>query len=510
VTRRLASATVVAVLGSTFAAGCAPRLTTSSSRDPDTGARSVSIYGTTEGGTVADTVDRARVPKVGAPPTMKFPEVQDYRLANGLRVVLWERTALPLVSLELQFRGGASAHPAAKAGLAATVADMIDEGTTTRSAVEIAGAAELLGATLTSSAGYDASQVRLSVLRDKLADGLDIVADIVMHPTFPDSELARVRKQRIDRVLQRSAEPAALADDAFARVLYGADHPYGTSLLGTRESLSALTRDDVVAFHRARYAPGQATLVVVGDIGREALDSLLAGSFDGWTGHGEDLAPPPPAPGRTGRAIYLLDRPGAAQSEIRVGCVGVDRKTAPYFPLTVMNTILGGSFTSRLNMKLREEKGYTYGAGSDFDMRAAPGPFEASAAVATPVTDSAVADFVEEIGGMHAEASADELGRARNYLSLQLPQRFESVDDVVRRLSDLALHDVPMAFYAAYVDSVGAVDASAVTRVASRYLPVDRMAIVVVGDRARVEDPLRSLGLGPVVVLEGPTPGAER
>jgi predicted Zn-dependent peptidase len=483
--------------------GCMPFINTSSTRDPDTGGTTVSVTGTTEGRMAVDTLDRTRVPKVGEPPTMKFPEVLDYRLDNGLRVVLWERTALPLVSLELQFRGGAAAHSAAKAGLAALVADMLDEGTTTHTALEIADAVDLLGASLSSSAGYDASQVRLSIMRDKLPAGLDVVAEIVMRPTFPEAELTRVKRERLDRVLQRSAEPAAVADDAFARVLYGVDHPYGASLLGSKETLGPLTRDDVAAYHRARYAPGQATLVVVGDIGREALDSLLATSFAGWSGPGEDPPPMPAAPATGARTIYLVDKPGAAQSQVRVGYVAVDRKTPDFYPLTVLNTILGGSFTSRLNMKLREEKGYTYGAGSGFDMRVAPGPFEAGAAVATAVTDSAVADFVEEIRRMETEAvPADELTRARNYLALRLPQRFESVDDVARRLGELVLFGLPLDTWAGYVTGVGAVDGAAVLAAGKHYLPVERMAVVVAGDRAAVEAPLRALGLGRVVVVD--------
>jgi len=457
-----------------------------------------------------DTLDRSRAPEVGTPPAMTFPEVEDYRLDNGVRVVLWERSALPLVSLELQLRGGASAHPAAQAGLAAFTADMIDEGTTTRTALEIADAVDVLGATLTSSAGYDAGHVRLSILRQKLREGLAVLADIVMRPTFPEAELARVRKERLDQVLQRSAEPAAVAEDAFARVLYGGDHPYGASLLGTRESLQALTRDDVVAFHRARYAPGQATLVVVGDIARAELDPLLVSAFDGWSGLGVDPAPLSAAPAPAQRAIYVVERAGAAQSEVRLGHVAVSRGTPDFYTLAVMNTILGGSFTSRLNAKLREEKGYTYGAGSVFDMRVAPGPFEAGAAVATPVTAPAVADFVSEITRLRDEpVPPDELTRARNFLALRLPQRFESVDDVVRRLSELVAHVVPLDFYAGYVAAVGDVDAQAVGDAAGRHLPVEHMAIVVVGDRSLVEEPLRALGLGPVVVLEPPAPAAE-
>ncbi|HKJ02716.1 MAG TPA: pitrilysin family protein, partial [Longimicrobiales bacterium] len=384
------------------------------------------------GGRTRPALDRTVVPEVGPPESLELPEIQDYNLDNGLRVVLVERTALPLVSMELQFRGGAAAHLPAKAGLAGLTADMLDEGTTTRTALEIADAVDLLGASLSSTAGYDASQLRLSVLRSRFQEALDILADVVRRPTFPEADLERLRRERLSRVIQRSDVPAALADDAFTAVLYGADNPYGVSLLGTRATLESLTRDDVVAFHRERYAPGQATLVIAGDIHREDLDDYLAQAFAGWSGRGVDPDPIPAAPARAQRTIYLVDKPGAAQSEVRVGRVGVGRDSDAYYPLSVMNTVLGGSFTSRLNAKLREEKGYTYGAGSFFDLRRAPGPFEASAAVATSVTDSAVVDFVREIDRMASEAVPEkELDRARNYLALRLPQRFESVDDVV-------------------------------------------------------------------------------
>lgn len=492
--------------------GCAAVRYTSS--DPDEGTEGSITVGPGGRGPArrGQALDRSVVPAVGTPEAMDMPEVQDYTLDSGLRVVLAERHALPLVSVELQLRGGASAHPAAQAGLAAMTADMIDEGTSTRTAIEISGAVDVLGASLSSTAGYDASQIRLSVLSNHLEEGLGILADVVVHPTFPEEELERVRRQRLARVLQRSDVPAALAEDAFAEVLYGKDHPYGVSLLGTESTLAAVTRDDVVGFHRSRYAPGQGTLIVAGDVSREALDSMLTTAFAGWKGAGEDPPALPAARTPAERRIYLVDKPGAAQSEVRVGRVAVDRRTGDYFPLAVVNTVLGGSFTSRLNTRLREDKGYTYGAGSYFDMRRAPGPFEAAAAVATPVTDSAVADFVREIDRMHEEpVPGTELERARNYLALRLPQRFESVDDVVRQLSELVLHGVPLDFYDRYVSGVEGVDAAAAARVAASYLATSGMAIVVAGDRATIEEALRALGLGDVVVLDGPdTPGQER
>ena len=484
-------------------AGCAPLTYTAS--DPDRGTDGSITVGAGGGGggarRAASSLDRTVVPEPGDPKAMTLPEVQDYTLDNGMRVVLVERTELPLVSLEIQFRGGASAHSTARAGLAALTADMLDEGTTSRSALEIADAVDYLGASLSSTAGYDASQLRLSVLRTHFPEALAILADVIMNPTFPPQEIERLRAERIARVLQRTDVPAALADDAFFEVLYGPEHPYGSSLLGTKETLSTLTRDELVAFHAARYAPGQATLVVVGDVEREALDSLLSAAFTGWSGHGED-PPEPPAPLPTaGRTIYVVDKPGAAQSEIRVGRVALARRTGAYFAATVANTVLGGSFTSRLNANLREEKGYTYGAGSYFDMRRAPGPFEAAAAVDSAVTDSAVMEFVREIDRMHQEGvPSDELDRARNYVALRLPQRFETIDDVGRRLAELVLYDIPLDFWSGYVAGIDSVDAGAVRQVAGEWFNTDVMAIVIAGDRASIEEPLRALGLGPVVV----------
>jgi zinc protease len=266
-----------------------------------------------------------------------------------------------------------------------------------------------------------------------------------------------------------------------------------------------MTRDEVIAYHRARYAPGQATLLVAGDVRREDLDTLVADAFNGWTGRGVDAPPPAAAADPPQARLFIVDKPGAPQSEVRVGGVGVARNTPAYFPIAVTNTLLGGSFTSRLNMKLREEKGFTYGAGTWFDMRRAPGPFEAATAVATSVTASAVADIITEIDRVRAElVPTDELSRARNYLALRLPQLFESVDDVVRRFSDLTLHDVPLDFYRAYVEDVLAVDAAAVRNAAEAHLLAERMVVVIAGDRSLIAGQLAALGLGPVVVLDPP------
>ncbi|MFQ5537721.1 MAG: M16 family metallopeptidase [Gemmatimonadota bacterium] len=481
----------------------------STAREPETGEGTVEIGaragrpGAGDNAQREGLVDRTKVPDIGEPSPLELPRVEDYTLEYGLRVILVERHELPLVNIQLLFPGGADAHAPAEAGLAAFTADMLDEGTANRTALEIADGLDLLGASFTTSAGYDGSSVRLSVLRPNFEDALEIVADVVMNPTFPEDDVERVRRERLTRIVQRRDRPAALADDAFHRVLYGEDHPYAMPLLGTPATLSALPRERLVAFHRERYRPGGATLVVVGDIEREDLDTLVARTFAGWEGTADPVAPPAAPPPATGGTLYLVDRPGSAQSEIRIGAVAAPRNTPAYVPLMVANTVLGGSFTSRLNQRIREEKGYSYGAYSYFDLRRGAGPFQAGAAVATPVTDSAVVEFLNVIEGMSREpAPDDELARARNYLAYRFPQHFETGGDVVARLAELALYGLPSDFYETYVPAVLDVKPEDVLEVARRYMDVAGMVVVIVGDRSIIEEPLRALGVGAVEILE--------
>lgn len=491
---------VALVLAMVASGACAVGVRTT--HDPSTGDRTVSVGPQSTRGGPGASAPRTTPPPVGAPRALTLPEPEEWTAPNGLRVVLIRRPALPVVSLQLLFPGGASAHGAAQAGLATFTADMLDEGTRTRSALEIAETVEFLGASLVSAAGYDASSLHLTVLRPRLAEAMEVLGDMVVSPTFPEEDLERVRQERLGRVLQRSSQPGALADDALALALYGTDHPYGAPLLGTRVTLGALTRDDVVAFHRARYLPQQGALVVAGDVTREDMTRFIAESFSGWEGSGAPLRDLPEAPPPDARVV-VVDRPGAAQSEVRVGRVALPRGTERYHAAQVANTVLGGSFTSRLNTRLREERGFTYGAFSWFDLRRAPGPFEAGAAVATPVTGEAVAEFMAILDGMSAEpVGAEELERSRSYLALRLPQRFETAADVVGRVAELVLHGVPLDFYEGYVSSVLAVSAQEVGAVAADLLRSRDMVVVVAGDRSVVVPALEALGLGPIRIVE--------
>lgn len=446
-------------------------------------------------------LDRRTAPAVGLPAPLDPPRTVRFALDNGLGVVLVERPGLPLVAGEMVIRGGSSTLSPDRAGLSALAADMLDEGTGRRSAVEIARAFDALGARFRTASGWDAAFVEFDVLSSRLERTLALAGELLTDHTVPPDELERVRRERLTRIVQRRDRPRALADDALARILYGPRHPYGRRVLGDRESLEAITRDEVVTYVRRHYHAGNATLVLVGDVSRARLEPLLERTLGGWRGGDPVPLEEPDAPEEEGgRTIHLLDRPGASQSQVRVGRVAAARTSRDYFPLTVLNTVLGGSFTSRLNTRLREEKGFTYGAGSVFAMRRWPGPFVASSSVHTPATGAAVEAFVAEIRRIRDEPVPEaELHRARSYVAYRLPQRFESARDVASRFGEQVLYDLPQDVYDRYVERVLEVDAPAVRAAARGHLDPDDLSVVVVGDRARVEDDLRALDIGPVV-----------
>ena len=450
-------------------------------------------------------LDRTRAPVPGPAPQVRLPSVERFTLAGGLPVLLAARRGVPVVNLQLLVVGGSAALKTGEAGLAALTSDMVDEGSEGRSALEVAASFEKLGAAFHSSAGFDAGEVELNVLAPRLEEALEAFADVVLRPTFPEGELERVRNERLARLAQDLDEPRALATHAFSRVIFGEAHPWGSPLLGTPRTLGRMARADVLRFYQEHYHPGCATLVVAGDVEPDALKALLERTFGTWQRRAWEAPALPQPPPISGPRVYVVDRPGAPQSEIRVGRVAVSRETEDYFPLTVMNTVLGGSFTSRLNSRLREEKGYTYGAGSGFSMRRCPGPFVAQAAVHTPVTDDAVLDFLLEIERMGEDlVGTDELERAKSYIALRLPQRFETVSDVTARLSEVVLYDLPEDYFAGHVDRVMAVTAEDVRAAARKHLPMERMVVVVAGDRSQVQGPLEALGLGPVEALQSP------
>jgi zinc protease len=447
--------------------------------------------------------DRTERPGVGPVPELRLPEVEHFRLVNGLEVVLMERHDVPLVQMNLLVRAGSVDDPAGREGLATLAADMVSDGAAGRSALEIADAFEQLGARFFSTASEHATTLGLRAQTARLPEALTVLADVVLRPDFPAEELERRRTQRITGLIRRHDEPAAIAGDLLVQRLYGDAHPYGRLAGGSEGSLRAMERADLEAFHRRYYRPGNATLVVVGALQREEARRLLQAAFGGWDAGETPARQQLPAPGQVqGRTVYLVDNPGAAQSVIQIGRIGVPRSTEDYFALEVMNTILGGSFTSRLNQNLREDKGYTYGARSAFDYRPEPGPFAASAAVQTDVTGPALREFMVELRRISEPIPPEEVALARNFLAMRYPAGFQSVSGTAGRLVDMVLYDLPEDYLERYTEQVLSVTAEDVARVAREYIDPASLAIVVVGDRSVVEEQIRAEDLGPVTLLE--------
>jgi predicted Zn-dependent peptidase len=452
--------------------------------------------------TAQERPNRTEPPALGPQPRLTLPVVQERKLDNGLRVMLLEAHDVPLVQVSLLIQAGSADDPAGSFGLASFTAAMLDEGAGTRSALEIADDVEFLGAELGTSSSFDASAVRLNVPARSLEQALPIMADVALRPTFPAAELERLRQERLTALIQTRDDPAGVAPPAFARVLYGAAHRFGTSTIGTTATLEAVTAEQLRAFHAARYRPDNATLIVVGDVTPAAAMPLLERAFGGWraaasAARAQLTAAPRPA----ARAITIVDMPGAEQSQIRIGTVGVARSTPDYFALQVLNTVLGGSFTSRLNQNLREEHGYAYGARSQFDMRRAPGPFTAAAGVQTDKTAESLTEFFKELEAIRAPIGAEELGKAKNYLALGLPGDFETLGDLAARVEELVVFGLPNDYYADYTARIAAVTSADVQRAAAAHIDPDKLAVVVVGDRRRIEAPIRALNLGPVRVV---------
>ncbi|MGH9220398.1 MAG: M16 family metallopeptidase, partial [Vicinamibacterales bacterium] len=355
--------------------------------------------------------DRAKPPAIGPAPSLKLPAIHKQKLSNGLTVWIVEHHEVPLAQINLIVRSGSAADPIGKFGIGSLAAAMLDEGAGSRSALDLADALEFLAANLSTTSSFDYSAIRMSVPVSKLGEALPLMADVALRPTFPANELERLRKERLTALLQARDNPGALIQLAFPRVVYGPTHRYGTSGNGLPPAIEALTVADLQAFYRAHYRPDNATLLVVGDVTPAAIMVSLEKTFGSWKSAGMAplVAEVPNAPQLKSRQIYIVDKPEAAQSQIRIGWVGVPRSTPDYAGLQVLNTILGGSFTSRLNQNLREKNGYAYGAGSAFDMRLSAGPFYSTANVQTDKTGDALKEFFNELNGILEPVPAEEL-----------------------------------------------------------------------------------------------------
>ena len=451
--------------------------------------------------TMADESWRAKAPQPGPAPKFTLPVPEQAKLANGLTILLVERHNLPLVSATLYTTSGSELNPLDKPGLSSFVADMLTEGTKNRSALKFAEDIDQIGASLQAGAGYSSGTISLSALSWNSGAALDLAADATLHPAFAEKEVERVRSQRVTAVLQENDEPFALAQRTASHFLFS-NSPYGFSVIGTEASNKAITRGDLTGFWQKAYVPANAALAISGDITMAQAKELANKYFGTWSG----AASAPislPVPAVPARSIAIVDKPGAPQTFLLAASLGARRSTPDYVPLEVMNTALGGLFSSRINMNLREEHGYTYGAQSFFNYRRFVGPFLAGGAIRTDVTAPAVSELLKELTRIReAELTPDELQKAKDSFSKSLVGLFETTGETASTIGGEFVFGLPLDYYStlpAQIDKVTAADA---LRVAKQYINPNATVIVAVGDRAKIEPELKKLDVGPVRVVQ--------
>lgn len=433
-------------------------------------------------------VDRSRAPVAPPPAPLALPEIARLTLPNGLGVLVVEQPRLPLVAVSFVYLSGAGADPAGEEGAAQLAAQLLEEGTASRDSDAIAEAFESIGARMSSWVGWDASGVSVNTLERHLPRVFELLGDVILRSEFPERELERLRDERVAEILQNRSEPGMCASELYMRVL-AAGHRFALPQGGDEAAVRALTRERILAAHARRHDPAAARLIVAGaieveEVRRLAEDVLGEMSSDGAAVRASD---PPPLPDESRGGVSFVARPGAVQSEVRLGHPAPPRSTPDYFPLVVMNTVLGGCFNSRLMLNLREAHGYTYGASSRLDLRRAGGAFVAGAAVRAEVTAPAIAEFRSEIARMaEIGASIAELQYARDYLSGIYPMSFETTGDVANQVAVGEIHSLPRDYIARYQERIQAVTADDVVRAARTYLHPERLTILVHGDRGAI------------------------
>lgn len=454
----------------------------------------------------AQDFDRTKRPAGKRAPKIMLPEIQKTKLANGLNVWLVEHHELPTVAFNLVIQAGSDHDPLTQPGMASMAADLLDEGTTTKDALQISEEIESIGATFSTGSSFDGSFMTLSTLKKHLSHALAIYADVLINPIFAENDFERIRKQRLAQLVQQRDQPVAIANNAYSYILYGSNHPYGNNPSGTEASLGGMTTADLKKFYTTYYRPNNATLIIVGDVTMTEMVGALGQAFTTW----KVAAVPPfsiPTPKSVEKMrVYLIDKPGAPQSEVRIGYPALARSTPDFFPVTVMNRMLGGQFTSRINLNLREKHGFTYGARSGFNFQKGQGPFTASGGIVTEKTDSALREFLFEINLMRDKGmTGSEIEFVKKGAIGNFALAFETPAQIAGGLQSIILYGLPEDYFNRYLQNIEAVTLDDVQRVAQKYLDASRMAVVVVGDLAKIKQTVSNLALGDVVLsdLEG-------
>ena len=446
-------------------------------------------------------VDRSRLPEPGPVRPVRFPPIEKSTLASGLRVWTVGHASVPVVTLIALVRRGSADDPTGQEGLAAITLDMLDEGSDGRSAIQMHEELERIGAHLETDIASDAALLSVTVLNRFAGPGLGLLADMLVRPALADADFARVRELRLHRLTQLRDMPASVADRLFVRLLYGA-HPYGHTPLGDERSLTALSVDDVRRFHADAIKPSETTLIAVGDCDHATIERLAGEAFAGWSGR-PPPAPPAATPLPKPPRLNVVPRPGAPQSELRIGHVATARNTPDYHALVAANMVLGGQFVSRINLNLREHRGFTYGARTGFDFRRLPGPFALTVSVQTAATGEAIEESIGEISAIRGSrpVTREELALGVAALTRGYARNFETAEHVARALMQIALYDLPDDYFSRFVPEMAKVTVDDVTRVTTAHLDPARLTTLVVGDLDVVSNDLVRLDLGEPAVL---------
>lgn len=449
-------------------------------------------------------LDRTKIPPPGATPVLRVPTWTKTQLANGATLIVSERHSLPLVSFAISFIGGGNQfEPAGKRGVASLTQAMLSEGTTTKTGDQLSDAMQLLGTGIGVGISGEEGSISFTSTKKNFDGALALLADMMLNSNFPPEALERLRARTLVNLTQSKDVPNTIGSQVFAKIVYGDAHPYGQRM--TEASLKTITRDDVVAFHKAYFQPGRAIITVVGDITPSSAKAVVEKALAAWTKAGDKPSfDYPKLPELQPAKIYLVDKPGAAQSVINIGLPGPSRNTPDYFALQVLNTILGGMFQSRLNANIREQKGYSYGVSSNFSYGKGPGAFRAGGAIVSDKTDLALIEFMKELKGIVGDKpiTDEEITTAKESLIQSLPQRFASVNAINNSITSLTVQGLPDDYYQTYAKNVSAVTKEDLLRVAKRYIDLNHLYIVIVGNRAEIEAGLKATNIAPITYID--------
>ncbi len=449
-------------------------------------------------------LDRGKAPKPGKSPTLRVPTWTKTKLANGAELIVVQKHDLPLVALNIDFVGGAANYePADKLGVAGFTGQMLSEGTKTKTADQLSDAQQLLGTSINASVGLESGTIRFTSLKDKFVPALELLTDMLLNSTYPDSALERIRGRTLVNLTQAKDQPNSIASSVFQKVTFGEGHPYGR--VTNEQTVKAITRNDVVAFAQTYFKPGRAVITVSGDIDPASAKAAVEKALAAWPKGGARPSfayPPPLAP--KNRTIYLIDKPKAAQSVFALGTPGPSRNTPDYYSLTVMNHLLGGMFQSRLNHDIREMKGYSYGVNSSFGYGRGPGAFRAGGGIVSAKSDSALIGFMHHFKGVRGDSvyTDDEVTMGKESLIQSLPSRFSTVNGVAAAISSIYTQDLPESYFTTYATKINAVSKADLARVAKKYIDIDHMNLIIVGDRAAIEASLKKTGIAPIQILD--------